>query len=242
MIETTALLLPGANEPFKVSKVLVDSNLQEDDVLVEILVTGICHTDMGVQKLGKFPGKFPRVLGHEGIQFTSSTNIGAGIVKGIGSGITHVKSGDRVILSFAYCRDCPSCHASVPGVCHDFTKQNNGGGRRNGTPTMYIPHDVSQPEPIHASFFGQSSFSRLTVVHGICVIPVNEQFHSIPWEILAPFGCGFQTGAGAIINVVNPPLQNLVVSPSLVSAQLDFQHYSLQKQHVLSIHRSLLSI
>ena len=66
MIEMTALVLKAGNEPFEVSNVLIDANLEADDVLVEILATGICHTDIGVQKLGKFPGKFPRVLGHEG--------------------------------------------------------------------------------------------------------------------------------------------------------------------------------
>jgi aryl-alcohol dehydrogenase len=69
MIETTALVLKNQNEPFEVATVLLDSQLQEQDVLVEILATGICHTDIGVQKLGKFPGKFPRILGHEGINF-----------------------------------------------------------------------------------------------------------------------------------------------------------------------------
>ena len=66
MIETTAIILKAGNEPFEIANVLIDSNLQAQDVLVEILATGICHTDIGVQKLGKFPGKFPRVLGHEG--------------------------------------------------------------------------------------------------------------------------------------------------------------------------------
>jgi Alcohol dehydrogenase GroES-like domain len=66
MIETDALILKAATQPFELQKVLIDSTLQEQDVLVEILATGICHTDIGVQKLGKFPGKFPRILGHEG--------------------------------------------------------------------------------------------------------------------------------------------------------------------------------
>jgi len=66
MIETTALVLKKAAEPFHIESILLDSDLKEQDVLVEIHATGICHTDIGVQKLGKFPGKFPRVLGHEG--------------------------------------------------------------------------------------------------------------------------------------------------------------------------------
>jgi len=83
-------------------------------------------------------------------------------------------------------------------------KQNNNGGRPDGTPTMYIPRESRQPEPIHGSFFGQSSFSRLSICHGVSVIPVGPEYSSIPFETLAPFGCGFPTGAGATINVINP--------------------------------------
>jgi aryl-alcohol dehydrogenase len=75
MIETTALILKQAAEPFEVGTILVDSDLQEQDVLVEIQATGICHTDIGVQKLGKFPGKFPRILGHEGQIFICSIGL-----------------------------------------------------------------------------------------------------------------------------------------------------------------------
>jgi aryl-alcohol dehydrogenase len=131
-------------------------------------------------------------------------NSGAGVVKAIGSGITHVKPGDKVVLSFAYCKNCPACNVSVPGVCYNYFNLNNNGGRPDGTPTMYIADKQHQPEPIHASFFGQSSFSRLTICHGISVVPVHPKFDSIPMETLAAFGCGFQTGAGASIIVINP--------------------------------------
>ena len=126
------------------------------------------------------------------------------MVKAVGSGITHVKQGDKVILSFAYCQECRSCRASIPGVCYQYMKWNNNGGRSDGTPTTFIPSDKHQPEPIHASFFGQSSFSRLTICHGISVIPIGPENDLIPMETLAAFGCGFQTGAGATINVINP--------------------------------------
>lgn len=66
MTTTQALILEGEKQPFKQATILIDSKLQDHDVLVEILATGICHTDIGVQKLGKFPGTYPRVLGHEG--------------------------------------------------------------------------------------------------------------------------------------------------------------------------------
>jgi aryl-alcohol dehydrogenase len=82
-------------------------------------------------------------------------------------------------------------------------KWNNNGGRSDGIPTMFIPSDKHQLEPIHASFFGQSSFSPLTICHGSSVVPIGPENSSIAIETLAAFGCGFQTDAGAIINVVN---------------------------------------
>jgi len=136
--------------------------------------------------------------------FVNWAYVGAGIVKKIGAGIKHVSPGDKVVLSFAYCTNCPACNASVPGVCYNYMTQNNSGGRPDGTPTMYLPKKTHQPEPIHASFFGQSSFSRLTICHGVSVIPVGKDNDEIPMETLAAFGCGFQTGAGATINVINP--------------------------------------
>ena len=82
--------------------------------------------------------------------------------------------------------------------------QNNNGGRPDGTPTMFLPKETQQLEPIHASFFGQSSFARMSICHGVSVIPVGKENDSIPMETLAGFGCGFQTGAGATMNVINP--------------------------------------
>jgi aryl-alcohol dehydrogenase len=133
---------------------------------------------------------------------SQAERVGAGIVKAIGSGITHVKPGDRVILSFAYCENCPACDAQVPGVCYNYMRFNNNGGRPDGTPTMYL--NTAAREPIHGSFFGQSSFSQLSVCHGISVVSVPTEYDSIPFTILAGFGCGFQTGAGATINVIDP--------------------------------------
>jgi D-arabinose 1-dehydrogenase-like Zn-dependent alcohol dehydrogenase len=75
MTTTQALILEGEKQPFKQTTVLIDSKLQDQDVLVEFLATGICHTDIGVQKLGKFPGTFPRVLGHEGIAYGANLKL-----------------------------------------------------------------------------------------------------------------------------------------------------------------------
>ena len=91
MLETTALVLYEDSGQFKMEKVLIDDdNLQEEDVLVEITAASICHTDITVAQGKLFPGWYPRVLGHEG----------TGIVRKVGSTVSKLQPGDRVILSY----------------------------------------------------------------------------------------------------------------------------------------------
>lgn len=53
---------------------------------------------------------------------------------------------------------------------------------------------------MYSSFFGQSSFARLTAVHKSSIVKVAPDTNL---ELLAPLGCGLQTGAGAILNTLN---------------------------------------
>ena len=76
---------------FKLEKVLIDDeNLKDEDVLVEMTATSICHTDISTAQGRLFPGWYPRILGHEG----------TGIVRKVGNPASEVKPGDRVILSY----------------------------------------------------------------------------------------------------------------------------------------------
>jgi aryl-alcohol dehydrogenase len=91
---------------------------------------------------------------------------------------------------------------SLASVKYNYMKFNNNGGRSNGTPTMYQQNGTR--EPINGSFFSQSYFSRLTICPGIRVVLVPKEYDSIPFTILAGFSCGFQTGAGATTDVIDP--------------------------------------
>lgn len=55
-------------------------------------------------------------------------------------------------------------------------------------------------KPLHSSFFGQSSFSRHTLVHRSSVVKVPQDTNL---ELFASLGCGIQTGAGAVLNALN---------------------------------------
>ena len=152
-----------------------------DEVLVRMVATGICHTD--VVCLNGFPVPMPIVLGHEG----------AGVVEAVGSGITDLAPGDHVLLSFNSCGACPNCKSHEPAYCHQFLGLNFGGMRLE---------DGSSPlsrlgEKVHGQFFGQSSFATLAIARAVNTVKVDK---SLPLATLAPLGCGVQTGAGAVMN------------------------------------------
>ncbi len=172
------------------SNTLVLENIEleaprENEVLVKIIATGICHTDMVLRDASVT--KRPVVLGHEG----------AGIVEQVGSDVIAFKPGDRVAMSFSSCGVCPSCAKHVPGYCTQFFPLNILGRRSDGSTSL-----AKGSEPITSHIFGQSSFAT----HAICsennLVKVDD---AIPLEIVGPFGCGFQTGAGAVLNSLQVP-------------------------------------
>ncbi len=151
------------------------------EVLVKIVGTGVCHTDLFCRSVFP-PVMFPFVFGHEG----------AGIVEKVGSAVTKVKPGDHVVLSFASCGQCRSCMRGDPAYCVQFSRYNTSGGRPDGSTTM-----KKGDEAVRGAFFGQSSFASHSLANEQYVVKVDQD---APLELLGPLGCGFQTGAGGVIN------------------------------------------
>lgn len=79
-----------------------------DEVLVRVVGTGICHTDLIVRDRW-YPAPLPAVLGHEG----------AGVVERVGEGITKAQPGDHVALSFDSCGECACCAGEKPAYCSE---------------------------------------------------------------------------------------------------------------------------
>lgn len=73
---------------------------------------------------------------------------------------------------------------------------NIGLRRPDGSATIF--HGESK---ISGAFFGQSSFATRVLAHDRNAIRVARD---LPLEILGPLGCGIQTGAGTVINVLRP--------------------------------------
>ena len=154
-----------------------------DEVLVRVAAAGICHTDL-ICRDQWYPVPLPAVLGHEG----------AGVVEQVGAAVTKVAPGDRVGMTFHSCGRCRTCLTGRPAYCHTFFEHNFASSR---------PVDGSSAlGDVHAHFFGQSSFSTHSIANERNVVKVAP---GIPLDVAAPFGCGIQTGAGAVLNSVAAP-------------------------------------
>lgn len=175
-----AALARAAQAPLVIEDIEVAAP-RADEILVRMVATGICHTD--VVCANGFPVPMPIVLGHEG----------AGVVEEVGADVRGLAPGDHVLLSFNSCGACPNCNSHEPAYCHQFLGLNFGGVRlTDGTSPL-----SQNGEKVHGQFFGQSSFATLAIARSINAVKVDK---SMPLELLAPLGCGIQTGAGAVLN------------------------------------------
>ena len=185
MIVTSAAVVEAPGAPFTVRDIILDDT-RPGEVLVRMIATGLCHTDLGVQA-GGIPFPLPGVLGHEG----------AGVVEEVGAGVTDVTPGDHVVLSFTSCGQCAGCRGGHPAYCLSWVPRNLiSGTRDDGSPTAMM-----NGTPIGGHFFGQSSFAAHALVDERSVVVVGRD---APLDILAPLGCGVQTGFGTVWNVLRP--------------------------------------
>src|SRR3712207_8322158 len=97
-METRAAVAWEAGKPLTIETIRIEGP-KAGEVLVEVMATGVCHTDAYTLSGPDSEGKFPAILGHEG----------AGIVREAGAGLTTLQVGDHVIpLYTPQCRQCKS--------------------------------------------------------------------------------------------------------------------------------------
>ncbi|GAA0256679.1 NAD(P)-dependent alcohol dehydrogenase [Cryptosporangium japonicum] len=159
-----------------------------DEVLVRLSAVGICATDL------HFATFLPTnaVLGHEG----------AGVVEAVGAGVSGVAVGDQVALAFTSCGVCKQCRTASPSYCAQFDALNFAGARADGSSAITI-----DGQPVYGHFLGQSAFATHAVVSARSVVKLPED---ADLRTAAPFGCGFMTGAGAILHTVEPGPESAV--------------------------------
>lgn len=185
-MKITAAIVPARSQPFEVQQLDLAAPL-EDEVLVRILASGMCHTDLHARD-GYFPNlPYPIVCGHEG----------AGIVEAVGAAVADLAAGDPVVISFPYCGECEPCSAGRISYCTNARALKSGGRRADGSTPM-----SRDGAPVYSCFFQQSSFATLALAPAKDVVKLRRD---APVEWLGPLGCGLQTGAGAVLNVMQPP-------------------------------------
>lgn len=185
MITARAAVLDAALTEFTIVPIELDDP-REHEVLVRIVAAGLCHTDLGV-KFGGIPFPLPGILGHEG----------AGVVERVGSAVTRVAPGDQVVLSFTSCGDCEGCRADHPAYCSTWLPRNIFTGARDDGSATAFRDGVG----LGSHFFGQSSFADFALADERSVIRVDAD---ADLTVLAPLGCGVQTGVGSVWNVLDP--------------------------------------
>ncbi|MEU3010160.1 NAD(P)-dependent alcohol dehydrogenase [Nocardia asteroides] len=186
-IDTTAGVARVGADNFSWERVVLDDP-GPGEVLVRLVATGVCHTDLSVLA-GRLPTPLPAVLGHEG----------AGIVEAVGEDVTTTRPGDRVVLSFDSCGACARCRTGKPTQCPTYFPRNFGAARPDGS----TPISDHSGAPIGGLFFGQSSLASYAVVSEQSVVPVAVRDED-ELAVFAPIGCGIQTGAGAVLNLLQP--------------------------------------
>jgi Zn-dependent alcohol dehydrogenase len=163
---------------------------RDGEVLVEIKAAGICHTDHA-----SLSWKRPLVMGHEG----------AGLVRGIGGGVAHVRVGDRVVLNWAIpCGRCFQCARGHAALCEEskpayVMERSAGHAHVGGTLWRDAPIDRS---------FNIGTLSTFTLVRAAAVTPLSPD---VPFTSASIVSCGVMTGFGSAVNVAQVERGSCVV-------------------------------
>jgi len=150
------------------------------EVLIEIMASGLCHTDLSQLEGAAAPYPFPIVVGHEG----------AGIVREAGPGVSSMKVGDHVIpLGIGECGTCRNCRSDKTNLCEAF-----------------LADMAAQPTPFSlngkpvATYSGVGSLAQFVVAAERNVAVIRKD---VPFHLACTAGCCVATGVGAVMNTAH---------------------------------------
>lgn len=182
-IRCQAAVCWGANQPLTVEEIEVAAP-RAGEVRVQILYTGVCHTDAFFMSGQDPEAVFPAILGHEG----------GGVVESVGEGVTSVQPGDHVIpLYIPECGACKFCTSGKTNLCSVIRTTQGQGFMPDGT-TRFTCRGQSIRH-----FMGTSTFAQYTVLPEISLAKVNP---AAPLDKVCLLGCGITTGYGAVMNTL----------------------------------------
>jgi alcohol dehydrogenase len=185
-IKAAVLNKTGAERPYAVSKPLSIEEVELDlpgygEVLVKIGAAGLCHSDLSTIS-GVRPRPVPMAMGHEA----------AGTVEELGPGVTDLKKGDHVVLTFVpSCGHCLPCSEGRPALCEPGAAANGAGTLLSGERRLH-----RNGTQIH-HHLGCSAFAEYAVVSRRSLVKVDPE---LGFDEAALFGCAVLTGVGAVLN------------------------------------------
>ncbi|KAG9463457.1 hypothetical protein GDO78_021692, partial [Eleutherodactylus coqui] len=181
IIKCKAAVCWAPNKPLSIEEIEV-APPKDHEVRIKIVATGICRSDEHVLSGSLSYMKFPIILGHEG----------AGIVESVGSSVTGIKPGDKVIpLIVPQCGKCRSCLNPDSNFCY-----KNSFGKGDGKLLDNCSRFTCKGTGVY-NFIGTSTFTEYTVVDDISVAKIHDD---APLDKVCLIGCGFSTGYGSAVN------------------------------------------
>ena len=180
-MDTKAAVAHAPGEHLSIETVRLEGP-RPGEVLIEIMATGICHTDAFTLSGSDPEGIFPSILGHEG----------AGVVREVGADVTSLSVGDHVIpLYTPECRACKFCLSGKTNLCGAIRDTQGKGLMPDGSSRFSIAGELIY------HYMGTSTFANFTVVPEIALAKIRSD---APFDKVCYIGCGVTTGLGAVMN------------------------------------------
>ncbi|MBL8584902.1 MAG: alcohol dehydrogenase catalytic domain-containing protein, partial [Rhizobiaceae bacterium] len=183
MIASRAAVCFEPDRPLSVEEVRV-APPGYGEALVEIVASGLCHTDLTALDGVNATSVYPLIPGHEG----------AGRVVEVGDGVYDLKPGDHVIPLYGpECGHCRMCRSNRTNLCWTIKPTRDKGVMPDGRPRFSLGE-----APVY-HFMGTSTLSRYTVVPEIALAKIRPD---APLDKVCLFGCGVTTGVGAALSEI----------------------------------------
>lgn len=159
------------------------------ELLIEVMASGLCHTDLSQIEGTSAPFPFPVVVGHEG----------AGIVRALGTGVESLAVGDHVVpVAIGECGCCANCLSGRTNLCEAFLSELGAAKPRF--------HLAGAPV---SAYSGVGSLARFIVMNERNVAQIRRD---VPFDLACLVGCAVATGVGAVTHTarVEPGSQVVV--------------------------------
>lgn len=175
-MKTEAMVCHAPGEPLR-REWLDLADPGEDEVLIEIMASGLCHTDLSQIEGKAAPYPFPVVVGHEG----------AGVVREAGRRVTSLAEGDHVVpLGIGECGECGNCRSGRTNLCELFLAD-----------MMHQPTPFSLNGRRVAAYTGVGTLARFVVMKERNVAKIRQD---VPFHLACTIGCAVATGVGAVLH------------------------------------------